>query len=131
MTQIYNFGVDLGMGMDIDKNNEQIDYIEKSTLYVCYASIIFLIILVLLSEQMSINKAWVSLLFIHENQMIDLLLFSFSIMTILPIVLIVINTVKRITYKIDQTIIRLNREIELKNKKIDELENKLNKHLYL
>ena len=126
LNNIYND--DMGMDMDMNKSNEQLDYIENSALSVCYASIALLIGIVLTSQISSSQWLYyLNTLFIHENVMIDILLISFSIMTIIPIVFIVISTVQWITYKIDKTIIRLNEQIEMKNKTIRELENNLKK----
>lgn len=113
--------------MDMNKSNEQLDYIEKCALSVCYTSIMLLVGIVITSQHQTTEWAYLSALFVHENAMIDILLISFSMMTIIPIVFIVIATVQRITYKIDQAFSRLNQQIEMKNKTIQELENNLKK----
>lgn len=113
--------------MDMNKSNEQLDYIEKCALSVCYTSIMLLVGIVITSQHQTTEWAYFSALFVHENAMIDILLISFSMMTIIPIVFIVITTVQRITYKIDQAFSRLNQQIEMKNKTIQELENNLKK----
>ena len=124
MFHVYNDDMDMYMNM----NNEQLDYIEKYALSVCYASIALLIGIVITSNQSASEWSnYFSALFVHENIMIDILLISFSIMTIITIVFIIVTTVNRITYKIDQTIISLNQQIEMKNKTIRELENNLKK----
>jgi hypothetical protein len=132
MFQLNNIYNDDIMDMDMNKSNEQLDYVENCALGVCYASIALLIGIVLTSHIS--GSQWLyyfSALFLHENIMIDILLGSFSIITIISLVFIVISTVQRITYKIDQKIIRLNEQIEMKNKTIRELEINLKKLMHV
>ena len=101
----------------------QLEYMESYCLGVCYASIVVLCCLVMVTQDL--KSYFETLFYVFSTYGKEILVCVVLIMITISGVSIIVNTVTEYTYKIDRTIANLNKTIEEKNNKIKELEDQL------